>query len=344
MRVKRRRRKRKLELLILSMTFLLLLSGFAFWQEVQSKENNATLHVSDAQNFPLNPVEEKLPDRTKEDNKEKTTPVSNINEKDNSETVKEKPQKKQEVKKNNSTEKNIEQKNVDQKQSNENNATNPNKVPTKKESINKAPQTNISKEDKVVYLTFDDGPEYFTIDILNLLDKYNAKATFFMLEPKMRQYPNVVREIVKRGHQVGMHSVTHDKNKFYASKESVVAEMMKGQQTLQNITGKKSSLMRVPYGSVPHMKPDYIEAVNNAGLKMWDWNIDSMDWKHTDGSFVNNVIHQINNFKKNDKKVILLHDRKTTLNYLENLLIYLSANGYKMEKLEVTHIPVQFGK
>jgi len=196
--------------------------------------------------------------------------------------------------------------------------------------------------EKVIYLTFDDGPASFTTEILDLLEKYNAKATFFMLQPSMKRYPEAIVEMVKRGHQVGLHSVTHDKNKFYASKNSVLSEMGLSQETLESISGVKTPLIRTPYGSVPHMKPEYIRAVNEAGFVMWDWNIDSLDWKLTDGSFVKNTIQQIENFSKNEPMVVLLHDRQTTLNHLEKLLTYLSTNGYVMKALEWDMKPVQF--
>ena len=89
----------------------------------------------------------------------------------------------------------------------------------------------------------------FTMDILNLLDKYNAKATFFMLEPYIKNYPEIVHEMVNRGHQIALHSVTHDVKKIYASSQSVVNEMEQTLLTLEEVTGIRSYIMRVPYGS-----------------------------------------------------------------------------------------------
>lgn len=195
---------------------------------------------------------------------------------------------------------------------------------------------------KTIYLTFDDGPQDMTMDILKLLDKYNAKATFFMLEPYMREYPDVIDEMINRGHSVGVHSVTHNKKIIYASSQSVVNEMTTAKNTLEQLTGVESSLMRVPYGSVPHMKPEYIQAVENHGFLMWDWNVDSMDWKFTDGSFVNHTINQIEAFKKNEPMVVLMHDRTTTLAHLEKLLIYLQENDYEMLAIDESMEPVQF--
>lgn len=209
----------------------------------------------------------------------------------------------------------------------------------KKKTVKKEQNTTGEKK---VYLTFDDGPRDITMDILNLLDEYNAKATFFMLEPHMKQYPDVINEMIKRGHSVGVHSVTHNKNKVYASSKSIVNEMTVAKNTLEELTDVESHLMRVPYGSVPHMTPEYILAVENEGFIMWDWNIDSLDWKLGDGSYVNHTIDQLESFDKNEPMVILMHDRKTTVKHLEKLLKYLQENNYDMLAINESMTPVQF--
>ncbi|WP_096186939.1 polysaccharide deacetylase family protein [Evansella halocellulosilytica] len=67
---------------------------------------------------------------------------------------------------------------------------------------------------KTVYLTFDDGPSSASIEILDILDQFDAKATFFMLEPEMRTHPDIVNRTVKDGHAVALHCVTHDRDKI----------------------------------------------------------------------------------------------------------------------------------
>src|SRR5690606_23582929 len=86
--------------------------------------------------------------------------------------------------------------------------------PSKNTPIESSPK-NI---DKTVYLTFDDGPAQATTEILNLLSKYNVKATFFMLEPSMKQYSQIVQRVIQEGHKIRMHGVTHDKNKYYLNR------------------------------------------------------------------------------------------------------------------------------
>ncbi|MDP4163343.1 MAG: polysaccharide deacetylase family protein, partial [Bacillota bacterium] len=123
---------------------------------------------------------------------------------------------------------------------------------------------------KIIYLTFDDGPEKFSGDLISLLDHYHAKATFFMLDGNIRKYPEAVKRMVKDGEGVGLHGVTHDRKKFYASVESVLGEMNQDRKTLKEVTGVESFLIRTPYGSAPDMKPAYKQAVYQNKYLMWD--------------------------------------------------------------------------
>lgn len=187
---------------------------------------------------------------------------------------------------------------------------------------------------KTVYLTFDDGPSAFTSNILDTLRSYQMKATFFMLEPNMRAYPDQLKQIIDQGHIPALHGVTHNISKIYRSEKTVVDEMYTGQQTLLNLTGTITHLIRTPYGSAPYMKPEYKEAVKAAGFQLWDWTIDSQDWKYQNAEYVTHVINQLENYRYPESPiVILLHDRKTTAEHLPALLDYLQTNGYHTEIL-----------
>ncbi|MFC0415164.1 polysaccharide deacetylase family protein [Cytobacillus solani] len=185
-----------------------------------------------------------------------------------------------------------------------------------------------------VYLTFDDGPSAYTTSILESLNSHGMKATFFMLEPNMKKYPDELNQIINEGHVPALHGVTHDVSKIYRSEQTVVDEMKQGQATLLNLTGALTHLIRTPYGSAPYMKPSYKEAVQAAGFQLWDWTIDSNDWKYHNGEFVGQVIQQMENYRyKSSPIVILLHDRKSTAEYLPSLLKYLQSHGYETDVL-----------
>jgi len=214
----------------------------------------------------------------------------------------------------------------------------PKKAPKVQTPSLQGPQGN-----HVVYLTIDDGPSTATAKIDQILTQYHVPATFFLLEPNMKKYPNVLKELAKKGFRLGLHGVTHDKNKFYHSRETVVAEMKTAQKTLQQITGIKTVLIRVPYGSVPYMTPDYRKAEAEAGFIMWDWNIDSRDWAFNDARYVSYTLKQVDQFRhKKESPVILIHDKPETAKYLASLLEALKARHYEFKTIDPNLQPLQF--
>ncbi|MDQ6600873.1 polysaccharide deacetylase family protein [Bacillus salipaludis] len=215
-------------------------------------------------------------------------------------------------------------------------------------------ETNVvpPKEDKsktvysskrTIYLTFDDGPESYTEDILASLEKYHFKATFFMLDGNIKRYPNAVKEMVTLGDSIGIHGVTHNVKLFYASEKSVLGEINQTNPTLKTITGEDSYLIRTPYGSYPYMTEKERKAVSAGGYMLWDWNIDSQDWYYKDERFVKNVINQLKQKSKHKGPiVILMHEKKETLKYLPKLLDYLSIHGYEGKAISSSMSPVHF--
>ncbi|MBS4173146.1 polysaccharide deacetylase family protein [Bacillus sp. FJAT-49736] len=199
-----------------------------------------------------------------------------------------------------------------------------------------------TKKQKVVYLTFDDGPSTATMQILTLLKKYQAQATFFMLDPNLKKYSSSAKQIVKNGNSVGSHGVTHDIHKVYRSPAAFVQEMKQTEATLKKITGKESHLIRAPYGSVPYMTPDFRKASDAKGFILWDWDIDSDDWKYPNGQFVQKIKTQVDSCSSDRPLVVLMHDKTTTAKYLEQVLQYFQKKGYKMVAIDESLQPVQF--
>ncbi|UOY89630.1 polysaccharide deacetylase family protein [Bacillus glycinifermentans] len=198
---------------------------------------------------------------------------------------------------------------------------------------------------KVVYLTFDDGPNPAASEkILSLLDKYHAKATFFMLKPNIEQNSNIVRKMVKNGHSVGSHGVTHQVSKIYKSPESFAAEMNDTLHTIKETTNVNTHLIRSPYGSKPYITGPFQEAIKREHFNIWDWTVDSEDWKsgNTNGQFVNNVIQQVNNLYGVEPLVVLMHEKPTTAAHLEKLLKYFQDNGYEMKAVHDSMKPLHF--
>ncbi|OBZ18518.1 hypothetical protein A8L34_02765 [Bacillus sp. FJAT-27264] len=194
---------------------------------------------------------------------------------------------------------------------------------------------------KMIYLTFDDGPTIATKDILDTLQNYDAKATFFMLEPKMKESPSMVKRIVTEGHSAGLHGVTHDKYKFYQSPQTSINEMTKAQETLEDLTGVHSTIIRTPYGSVPYLTDSFRTALDKQGFTLWDWNVDSSDWSN--GQYLSTTIHQIQKqVSAGIIPIVLMHDKPETAKHLPALLKFLSQNGFMTKTIGSDTQPYSF--
>jgi peptidoglycan-N-acetylglucosamine deacetylase len=109
----------------------------------------------------------------------------------------------------------------------------------------------VSTREKIVALTFDDGPHpIYTPELLDVLDKYKVKATFFMIGREMDKYPDIVRDVVKRGHVVGNHTYTHPRNIELDTEAQVIRELAMCENTIEKITGRRSHLFRPPRGLI----------------------------------------------------------------------------------------------
>lgn len=198
------------------------------------------------------------------------------------------------------------------------------------EGIENQPSETI--DEKVVYLTFDDGPSKQTDQILQILSDFEAQATFFYLVPNMLDFPDKVKEVAAN-HAIGHHGVSHNKEVIYRSASSVVGEMTKGKDYLYELTGISSNLIRAPFGSSPYMKPEYKQAVKDAGFILWDWTIDSRDWEYRDGRYINEVTTQYEKLSNDKPVVILLHEHIETVEHLPTLLNYFKDKGYEFRSL-----------
>lgn len=181
----------------------------------------------------------------------------------------------------------------------------------------------VGKQGKTVYLTFDDGPTATTSTLLDILAKYDAKATFFMIGPNMNQHTAQVKRIANEGHALALHGMTHRKEKFYASPAAALGEMDNDNAILKKITGQSTTLIRPPYGSKPYFTKAFRDKVLAQGYHLWDWNVDSEDWKYKDASttIYNSVMNQVHKLQKSQTNpVILMHDQKATLKVLPRIL------------------------
>lgn len=151
--------------------------------------------------------------------------------------------------------------------------------PTKRPDTNRTQEPNSNEEPKVVYLTFDDGPSARnTEDLLDILDRYNIKATFFTVGYFVERHPELVREAMQRGHLIGCHTYSHEFNEIYASSEAFMEEIHHWEEAVENATGVFPSwkIMRFPGGTnnvylSDDIRAGIMDSLNEEGYRYYDW-------------------------------------------------------------------------
>lgn len=199
-----------------------------------------------------------------------------------------------------------------------------------------------------VYLTFDDGPSSNTDNILDILDTYGVKATFFVTGKEGTKAEASYRRIVEEGHTLGMHSYTHDYSVIYASEEAFMEDMEKLQHYLYDVTGVQSTYIRFPGGSSNKVSDVdmrlLITDVHEAGMEYFDWNVSSQDASSkplTKEEILDNCLNSIERFQN---CIILMHDagsKDSTVEALPELIEHIQAMEHT-ELLPITEdtVPV----
>lgn len=188
-------------------------------------------------------------------------------------------------------------------------------------------------EGKTVYLTFDDGPSPHTERLLDILDKYDVKATFFVLGTGDGR---IMKDITERGHTIGIHSVSHVYSQIYSSPQAFFEDLLQTQQRILDNTGVKTTLMRFPGGSsnmvsrksCPGIMTLLTETVQDAGFQFFDWNVYSGDAGATKKTekVVENVIEGI---RQQPVSIVLQHDiHGFSVDAVEEILLWGQENGY----------------
>ena len=213
------------------------------------------------------------------------------------------------------------------------------------------PQTEkkpFDPNDKVVYLTFDDGPSALTEDVLNILDEYGVKATFFVVAKDDETSKQRLREIADRGHAIGLHSYTHDYRKIYASVDAFLDDFAKEREIIYSATGEYPTMFRFPGGSVNSYNKKTAKAIidemTRRGYTYYDWNVSSGDAEYgaTRESIYRDTITQT---KARTKAIVLCHDTNAkgdTVSQLPAILKELKQSGYRFDKLDPSVAPINF--
>lgn len=185
-----------------------------------------------------------------------------------------------------------------------------------------------------VYLTFDDGPSEQTEEILDVLKKYNVKATFFVVGKTDERSKELYRRIVDEGHTIGLHSYSHKYSDLYASKDAFQSDLLKISDLIYQVTGQRTMLYRFPGGSsnkVSNVDMQLlIQYLNESGYTYYDWNVMSGDASAQNFSAETLTENVMSGIKKNQTSIVLYHDadsRTATVQSLTDVIKQLIDMG-----------------
>lgn len=207
-------------------------------------------------------------------------------------------------------------------------------------------QTDKKKEDAQdeevhkVYLTFDDGPSQNTEKILDILDQYDIKATFFITGREDEESLKLYREIARRGHTIGMHSYSHKYDVIYKSEKNFKADLKKIQNRILEATGQKCMLYRFPGGSSNQVSTTdmkkLIRILNEKNITYFDWNAecgDASSYPYTVDELVDNVMKDV---VKYHTSVVLMHDASNKSNTVEALPLIIE----QLQAMDARLLPI----
>lgn len=186
------------------------------------------------------------------------------------------------------------------------------------------PIYSVDTEEKKIAISFDAawGNEY-TRFILDTLDKYNVKSTFFLVGFWVDEYPEDVKEIAKRGHDVGNHSTTHP-NMSQLSKEKMEEELNITGEKIRKLTNIKPTLFRPPFGDYNDL---LIQTCRENGYYTIQWDVDSLDWKELG---VQPVVDRITRNVRNGSIVLFHNNAKYIKEFLPIVIEKLQEDGYEI--------------
>lgn len=188
------------------------------------------------------------------------------------------------------------------------------------------PVYSVERDDNVIAVTFDAswGADN-TPKLLDILDEYDAKCTFFLVGLWVDKYPDMVQAIVERGHEIGNHSATHP-HMSKLSESKMLEELRMMSDKVEKLTGVRPTLFRPPYGDYNN---SVIRTVRSAGYEAVQWSVDSLDWKNISPQ---DMIRRAGKVGKGD--IILFHnDSQYLLDALPTLLQSYKEQGLQMVKV-----------
>ena len=195
-------------------------------------------------------------------------------------------------------------------------------------------------EGKIAYLTFDDGPSpVITPKVLSILDKYEIKATFFVVGSMADKFPEVLQQVRDGGHSIGNHTYSHVYDYIYRSSTNFLTDLKKAEDTFIKILGDefKTDIIRFPGGTHAKYKWASVKAAEAAGYRWFDWNTVNGDSEIPNPSSEYLMSRFLTTYGNRDVIIVLMHDtdsKQTTVDTLPMMIEHLISEGYSFGTLD----------
>lgn len=186
------------------------------------------------------------------------------------------------------------------------------------------PIYSVETDDKKIAISFDAAwGDQYTEEILDILDKYDVKATFFLVGFWVDKYPDMVKKINARGHEIGNHSTNHP-YMSKLSKEKIINELKNTEDKIKELTGKRTILFRPPFGDYNNL---LIKTCREQNYYPIQWDVDSLDWKELG---VQPVVDRVTRNVRKGSIVLFHNNAKYISQYLPIVLEKLKSDGYEI--------------
>ncbi len=211
-----------------------------------------------------------------------------------------------------------------------------------------AEHTSQPEAEKVVYLTFDDGPTpKITEDILDILKAQDVKATFFIVGKEIKGRESILKRIYEEGHGIGLHTYSHNFKMIYKNPESFIIEMKKTEAAINETLGTNLTLpiIRFPGGSAGRLNSSFYKALCDHGYLIFDWNVDLKDGikgNLSPGEFLANSQKCMD---RSSRRIILAHcnsNNQNTCQALDDIIAYYKDQGYTFKAIDSSTKPYFF--
>lgn len=210
-----------------------------------------------------------------------------------------------------------------------------------KEDIADAKKVTDESNDKIVYLTFDDGPSRpVTERLLDTLNECNVKATFFVVGKEIPGCESLLKRIRSEGHGIGVHTYSHSYKKIYKSRDVFINENIAAADLVYDITGFRPKVLRFPRGSHNRLNEEFLHQINQSGFKVFDWTNsceDGVSPNSQPDKLYKNSLKKIISKKKSPGLIILMHsncNNENTVKALPKIVNHFRNLGYEFHIID----------